>query len=132
MTAWDITPSGVKSVLSLVELAADDLGKDFKGYGEHLKDAVLSAGTISGPYCGNAPVGPVDVALASFASDAESQIRFVAARIKKTMEGTVDAVTAYVEGDVAMAAHAQREAAKAPTPRELKAVGEKADHRGGE
>lgn len=131
MTGWDISPSGVESILSLVGLAADDLSKDVKGYGESVRDAAQSAGTISGPYCGTAPVGPVGAAVANFVSDTESQIRFMAARIQKTMDGTVKATGEYIEGDLAMAARAQREAAKAPTPAELRAVGEQTSRHAG-
>jgi hypothetical protein len=132
VTGWDITPSGVQSILSLVGLAADDLSKDIKGYGESVEDAAMFAGTISGPYCGAAPAGPVGAAVANFVSDTQGRIRFMAARTKKTMDGTVEATTAYLEGDLAMAADAQREPAKAPTPEELQAVGQRAGDRGGE
>ncbi|MFC8534470.1 DUF6507 family protein [Streptomyces sp. NPDC057249] len=49
----------MESILSLVGLAAKDLSKDVRGYGRNVEDAALSAGTISGPYCGEAPAGPV-------------------------------------------------------------------------
>ncbi|MFJ6012899.1 DUF6507 family protein [Streptomyces sp. NPDC092952] len=39
MTGWDIKPSGVESVLSLVGLAGEDLSKSVKGYGENVEDA---------------------------------------------------------------------------------------------
>ncbi|MFF4095599.1 DUF6507 family protein [Streptomyces sp. NPDC001834] len=132
MTGWDIRPGGVESVLSLVGLAAEDLSKGVKGYGESAEAAALSAGTISGPYCGEAPTGPVGAAVANFVADTQRQIRFMAARTRKSMDGTVKATTEYIEGDLAMAARAQREAAKAPTPAEIRAVGEKSGHRGGE
>ncbi|MFG3528795.1 DUF6507 family protein [Streptomyces sp. NPDC047917] len=131
MTGWDIRPSGVESVLSLVGLAADDLSKGVRGYGTNVEDAALHAGTISGPYCGEAPSGPVGAAVANFISDTQQQIRFMAARTKKSMDGTVKATTEYIEGDLAMAARAQHEAAKAPTPAEIRAVGQKPGHRGG-
>ncbi|MFD0625810.1 DUF6507 family protein [Streptomyces sanglieri] len=131
MTGWDIRPSGVESALSLVGLAAEDLSKGVRGYGKSVEDAALHAGTISGPYCGEAPAGPVGAAVANFISDTQQQIRFMAARTKKSMDGTVKATTEYVEGDLAMAARAQREASKAPTPAEIRAVGQKPGHRGG-
>jgi hypothetical protein len=132
VTGWDITPSGVESILSLVGLATDDLGKDLKGYGKSVEEAAQWAGTISsGPYCGTAPVGPVGAAIANFVSDTEAQIRFMAARIKKTTDGTVEATKAYLEGDLEMAARAQRAAAAVPTPAELRAVAQ-TDHNGGE
>ncbi|MEU4683652.1 DUF6507 family protein [Streptomyces xinghaiensis] len=122
MTGWDITPSGVESVLSQVRTAAGDLSEDISAYGESVRSAAASAGTISGPYCGDAPAGPVGAAVVNFVSDTQSQIVFMAARTRKTMDGTVKAVTEYLEGDLEMAARAQREAAKAPTPAELRAV----------
>lgn len=133
MTAWDIKPSGVQSILSLVGLATDDLSKGVRGYGESVEDAALSAGTISGPYCGEAPAGPVGAAVVNFVSDTQPKITFMAARTKKSMDGTVEATTAYLEGDLDMAAQAQRDAARAPTPAEIKAVGQKpGGDRGGE
>ncbi|MEU1149054.1 DUF6507 family protein [Streptomyces sp. NPDC005863] len=132
MTTWDITPSGVESILSLVGLAADDLSKDLKGYGTSAQDAATWVGTITGPTCGEAPVGPVGAAVANFVSDTENSIRFLAARTRKTMDGTVEATTAYIDGDLEMAERAQREAAKAPTPEELRAVGKPSDDKGGE
>lgn len=133
MSGWDITPSGVESILSLVGLAADDLSKDLKAYGKSVEEAARYAGTISGPYCGSGPpVGPVGTAVANFASDTRGQITFMAARIKKTMKGTVEATNAYIDGDLAMAAQTQREAAKVPTPAELRAVAGRPGRRGGE
>ncbi|MFF8691576.1 DUF6507 family protein [Streptomyces sp. NPDC015144] len=123
MTGWDIKPSGVESVLSLVGLAGEDLSKSVMGYGENVEDAALNVGTISGPYCGEVPSGPVGAAVADFIGDTQQRIRFMAARTRKTMDGTVKAVSEYVDGDLTMAARAQREAAKAPTPAELRAVG---------
>ncbi|MEV5983999.1 DUF6507 family protein [Streptomyces sp. NPDC052051] len=131
MTKWDISPGGVESILSLVGLAADDLSKDVKGYGGSVEEAAQFAGTISGPYCGAVPVGPVGAAVANFVTDTEGSIRFMVVRIQKTMDGTVKATTAYVAGDLDMAARAQSEAVKAPTPAELLAVGEQKSHHGG-
>lgn len=130
MTGWDITPSGVASVLSLVGLAADELSKDVQGYGTNVEDAARWVGTISGPYC-EVPTGPVGVAVADFASDTQGSIRFMAARTKKTLDGTVKATTEYVEGDLAMAAQAQREAAATPSAHELAAVGRESSDKGG-
>ncbi|MEU2789512.1 DUF6507 family protein [Streptomyces sp. NPDC007100] len=132
MTKWDIDPGRVASILSLVGLAGDDLSKDVKGYGDHVHDASMWVGTISGQYCGDAPVGPVGVAVADFVSDTERKIQFMAARLKKTLDGTVEATGEYVKGDLAMAADAQQEAVKVPTAAELAAVSEKADGKGGE
>ncbi|MCX0245229.1 DUF6507 family protein [Streptomyces drozdowiczii] len=131
MTEWDIDPGGVESILSLVGLAAKDLSKDVRGYGRNVQDAAVSAGTISGPYCGEAPAGPVGAAVVNFVTDTQHKITFMAARAKKSMDGTVKATTEYIEGDLAMAARAQREAAKAPTPAELRAAGKPSGERDG-
>ncbi|MFB9461939.1 DUF6507 family protein [Streptomyces cinereospinus] len=65
--------------------------------------------------------------MSNFANDTQQKILFMAARTKKTMEGTVKATVEYVEGDLTMAADAQREVAAAPTPEELKAAAGKPD-----
>ncbi|WP_345560503.1 DUF6507 family protein [Streptomyces plumbiresistens] len=127
MTGWDISPSGVQSILSLVGQAADELSEAVQGYGKSAQSAAVSAGTISGPSCGNAPVGPVGAAVANFVTDTEYKVKFMGARTRKTMEGTIAATTEYVEGDLRMAADAQREASKAPTTQELNAVAGKRD-----
>ncbi|MFC7306829.1 DUF6507 family protein [Streptomyces monticola] len=130
MTAWDITPSGVNSILSLVGDAGDDLEKHVKAYGKHVESAAASAGTVGvatyGPYVpGSAPrAGIVAAALANFVTDTQTKVAFMAARTSKTMNGTVEATTAYTEGNLQMAADIQSKALAAPDPSELMPKGD--------
>jgi hypothetical protein len=113
---WDIDTAGVKSVLIKTGNVADDIEAQAKSYGSHLESAATSAGTLT--MGGERPEGgPVGAALAEFAQRTRDDITYVAARAGKSIQGTVDATTAYVEGDLGMAADAQRETLKAPDPR---------------
>ncbi|MEV0123581.1 DUF6507 family protein [Streptomyces sp. NPDC050703] len=114
MPAWDISPSGVDSVTSLVRMAMDDVAKDVKAYGDHVENAVASAGTISPAYCGAAPVGPVGAALRLFVAETENDVRFLAKRSVKSVNGAIEATNHYVAGDLEQAANAQQQAAQAP------------------
>ncbi|WP_369216036.1 DUF6507 family protein [Streptomyces flavofungini] len=114
MPAWDITPSGVDSVTSLVGLAMDDVAKDVRAYGEHIESAAGSAGTIGPPVCGAAPVGPVGAALRLFVAETANDVRFLAKRSAKSVNGAIEATNHYVAGDLEQAANAQQQAAQAP------------------
>ncbi|MER5254512.1 MULTISPECIES: DUF6507 family protein [unclassified Streptomyces] len=119
MPAWDISPSGVDSVTSLVGLAMDDLAKDVKAYGTDAESAATSAGTISSGYCGDVPVGPIGVALALFVDKSAEDALFPGARAAKSVNGAIEATNHYVHGDLEQAATAQRNAEKAP---DMKAI----------
>ncbi|GGR69539.1 hypothetical protein GCM10010252_04490 [Streptomyces aureoverticillatus] len=119
MPAWDITPSGVDSVASLVGLAMDDMAKDVKAYGKDMKSAASSAGTISGGYCGAAPTGPVGMALALFVDGKMGEVLSLGARSANSVNGAIEATNHYINGDLQDAANAQRKAAKAPDVKEL-------------
>ncbi|MFJ2769911.1 DUF6507 family protein [Streptomyces sp. NPDC087300] len=119
MPAWDISPSGVDSVTSLVGLAMDDVAKDVKAYGEDVRSAASSAGTISAGYCGAAPVGPVGAALALFVERTAGDVLFLSARASKSVNGAIEATNFYVAGDLEQAENAQEQAAKAP---DMKAI----------
>lgn len=113
MPAWDITPSGVDSVASLVGLAMDDMAKDIKAYGTDMKSAAASAGTITEGYCGKVPTGAVGMALALFADRTAGDALFLGARAAKSVNGAIDATNHYLNGDLEQAATAQRNAEKA-------------------
>ena len=97
-----------------------------KAYGEHLTSAASSAGTISadagsgggsGGSSGGgqkAQGGLVALALSQYAERASKDLQFVAARAGKSLQGVVDATTAYLHGDEQMAEQAQRGALAAP------------------
>ncbi|MBX9399664.1 hypothetical protein K4749_40815, partial [Streptomyces sp. TRM72054] len=80
--------------------------------------AASSAGTISAEGGGEggekAQGGLVALALSQYAERASKDLQFVAARAGKSLQGVVDATTAYLNGDMEMAAEAQRNTLKAP------------------
>ncbi|WP_438948486.1 DUF6507 family protein [Streptomyces atratus] len=88
-------------------------------YGDHLSSAASSAGTISaeggdggggGEGGEKAAGGLVALALSQFAEHTTPDLKFIAARAGKSLQGAVDATTAYLNGDLEMAAEAQRKA----------------------
>ncbi|MFI5775487.1 DUF6507 family protein [Streptomyces sp. NPDC051658] len=88
-------------------------------YGDHLSSAASSAGTITaeggdgggGGKDGEQAVGGlVALALSQFAEHTTPDLKFIAARAGKSLTGAVDATTAYLNGDLDMAAEAQRKA----------------------
>ncbi|MFF0034206.1 DUF6507 family protein [Streptomyces avermitilis] len=88
-----------------------------KSYGEHLTSAATNAGTISAEGGGGgekAAGGLVALALSQYAEHAAIDLKFIAARAGKSLQGAVDATTAYLNGDQEMAAEAQRKALSAP------------------
>ncbi|WP_078956072.1 DUF6507 family protein [Streptomyces sp. NRRL B-1140] len=109
--------------------AASKLEKYAKAFGEHLTSAASSAGTVSAEGGGEgggekAQGGLVALALSQYAEHATKDLKFVAARAGKSLQGVVDATTAYLNGDEEMAAEAQRNTLKAP-PVDLPGVGKK-------
>lgn len=54
--------------------------------------------------------GLVALALSKFAEHTTPDLKFIAARAGKSLTGAVDATTAYLNGDLDMAAEAQRKA----------------------
>ncbi|MFE5601646.1 DUF6507 family protein [Streptomyces coelicoflavus] len=114
MTGWDVSPSGVEFVTSLVQDAMDDVAKDVKAYGTDVVSAAASAGTISGVYCGEAPAGPIGVALALFTEKTAGDVLFLGARAAKSVNGACEATAYYVAGDEEMATRAQSNALTAP------------------
>ena len=114
MTGWDVSPSGVEFVTSLVQDAMDDVAKDVKAYGTDVVSAAASAGTISGVYCGEAPTGPIGVALALFTEKTAGDAVFLGARAAKSVNGAREATAYYLAGDEEMAARAQGKALTAP------------------
>jgi hypothetical protein len=100
MGNWDIDPKGVKGVLTKVETHAGDLGDALSSFATDLEN------------CGSA-IGQsiVAKALSDFASAKAPDLKSVSSRIKNAMNGTVNAVTDYIHGNLEMAANAQHAAA---------------------
>ncbi|MBC9719803.1 hypothetical protein H9Y04_45930 [Streptomyces sp. TRM66268-LWL] len=115
VSGWDIRPQGVQGVLKTTGETAGGIEKQATSFGEHLKSAATSAGTIAAEGAeGSDQGGLVALALSQFAEHAVKDIKFVAARAGKSLTGAVEATTAYLNGDTEMAAEAQRKALSAP------------------
>ncbi|GAP51795.1 DUF6507 family protein [Streptomyces azureus] len=128
MPGWDLKPQGISHVLKTTGDAASKLEKYATAFGEHLTSAATHAGTISAEGGGEggekAQGGLVALALSQYAEHATKDLKFVAARAGKSLQGAVDATTAYLNGDEEMAAEAQRNTLKAP-PVDLPGVGKR-------
>lgn len=118
MPSWDLKPQGISHVLQTTGDTASNLEKHAKAFGDHLTSAASSAGTISAEGGGQggekAQGGLVALALSQYAEHATKDLQFIAARAGKSLQGAVDATTAYLNGDLEMAAEAQRKALSVP------------------
>ncbi|MCX5340728.1 DUF6507 family protein [Streptomyces atratus] len=119
MTGWDLKPQGISGVLKTTGEVASKLQTYATSYGDHLSSAASSAGTISaeggdggggGEGGEKAAGGLVALALSQFAEHTTPDLKFIAARAGKSLQGAVDATTAYLNGDLEMAAEAQHKA----------------------
>ncbi|WSX27802.1 DUF6507 family protein [Streptomyces sp. NBC_00984] len=119
MTGWDLKPQGIQGVLKTTGEIASKIQTHATSYGDHLSSAASSAGTITaeggdgggGGKDGEQAVGGlVALALSQFAEHTTPDLKFIAARAGKSLTGAVDATTAYLNGDLDMAAEAQRKA----------------------
>jgi hypothetical protein len=111
---WDIDPVGVRGVLIKTGNVADDIQGEATSFSGNVESAAKSAGTLSMGAGDQPESGLVGAALAEFVEKTKDDITYIAARSGKSIQGTVDATTAYVQGDLTMAADAQRAALKAP------------------
>jgi hypothetical protein len=105
MSAWDIDPAGVQGVLSRTQSVA----AEFEGQLASMTSAMESGATNS-----SSPI--VASAVQGFGSAVESEVRFVLSRTNAAISGCAQAVNAYAQGDVDMAANAQRNAAGVSVP----------------
>jgi hypothetical protein len=115
VTGWDIDVVGVYGVLSKTGVEAKNLSDAGVAMQGNLEEAASSAGTITsqhGPYASTA--GLVGAALGEFLQGWSRDLLYVAERASRSMNGAAEATGHYVEGDIAMAAAAQHEAAKEP------------------
>ncbi|MFF2014068.1 DUF6507 family protein [Streptomyces sp. NPDC058195] len=121
MTGWDLKPQGIQGVLKTTGEVAAKIQTYATSYGEHLSSAASSAGTITaegggggeggGGKDGEGAVGGlIALALSQFAEQTTPDLKYIAARAGKSLTGAVDATTAYLNGDLDMAAEAQRKA----------------------
>ncbi|MFE6364158.1 DUF6507 family protein [Streptomyces sp. NPDC057806] len=113
MPKWDVSPSGVASVVSNVGEVMKVLDDIVQAYAGDLEGAATAAGTLapggsSGEHKGQ--TGLVAAAIAEFIEGTADELKFVGTRVGKTVTGAVDATVAYQEGDLNMAAEVQRRA----------------------
>ncbi|WP_030252959.1 DUF6507 family protein [Streptomyces violens] len=133
MTGWDISPAGVRSVISEVREAADGMNAGLRLYGSSVQGAMESAGTLAfgGEGAGGGQAsGLVPVALATFAKESERDVAFLPLRASNSANGAVEATNAYVTGSLEQAWNAQHQATLAPdVSAVLEAARKKADEK---
>ncbi|WP_052869803.1 DUF6507 family protein, partial [Streptomyces niger] len=114
MAGWDLDPQGISGVLKTTGEFAGKIETHTKAYGEHLQSAATHAGTIAaegeahggggGGGKGEKPAGGlVALALSQFSEHTLNDLKFIAMRAGKSLNGAVEATTAYTNGDLEMA-----------------------------
>ena len=101
MSRWDIDPAGVRSVVSRTIDHAEGFERQARSYETALGSAVEASGSQI-----------VGQALVDFATHNAPAFQFLVDRTSRVLEGAVDATRAYLNGDLAMAEHAQRNAGR--------------------
>ncbi|MFY1705773.1 DUF6507 family protein [Micromonospora sp. WMMA1923] len=105
MSAWDISPDGVRGVLNRTQTAAAPFEGQMKSLNSALEgSAVQSSSEIVGK------------ALQGFVTSIRPDLEFVFTRTGACVNAAAQATNAYVQGDLDMAANAQRSATAAPDP----------------
>ncbi|MEU1362481.1 DUF6507 family protein [Micromonospora zamorensis] len=105
MSAWDISPGGVRDVLNRTHAAAAPFEGQMTKFNSALEgSAVQSSSEIVGQ------------ALQGFVESIRTDLEFVFTRTGACMNAAAQATNAYVQGDLDMAANAQRSASAAPDP----------------
>jgi hypothetical protein len=114
MPAWDISPSGVQSVISNVSDVMKVLDEIIQAYSGDVQGAATSAGTLAPGGAGGehkGQTGLVAAALAEFMEGTADELKFIGVRVGRSVNGAVEATVAYRDGDLEMAAEVQRRAA---------------------
>ncbi|MEU3548979.1 DUF6507 family protein [Streptomyces longwoodensis] len=115
VTGWDIDVAGVRGVLRNTGTVAKDLSDTGMAMQDNLEDAASAAGTLTdqfGPYASTA--GLVGAALSAFLEHWTRDLVYLSDRTSRSVNGAAEATGHYIQGDLTMAATAQREAAKEP------------------
>lgn len=100
MSSWDIDPAGVRGVVNRTVEEAKKFEGEAKTYATAIENAAASCGS-----------GIVAKALADFAAHHKDAFKFLVERSSKVITAGVEATQAYIQGDLEMAARAQRNAA---------------------
>ncbi|MEO3751585.1 DUF6507 family protein [Streptomyces sp. B6B3] len=114
MPTWDIQPLGVRDVLDRTVDRANDIEGWGSGYSDHLNNAATYAGTLAMNGQAAPAMGIVGAALNEFAEATQTDVQYIVARASASLTGASDATMAYVDGDLEMAAEAQRQALRPP------------------
>jgi hypothetical protein len=103
---WDIHPAGVKSVVTKVAGHVTDghgggvtLEHELKDFGDHLQNAAVAAASE-----------PIGTALKEFVEHYSAGLKSMATKTGSCITGAVGATKAYIQGDLEMAAEAQKKA----------------------
>jgi hypothetical protein len=103
MVAWDIDPAGVSGVVNKTK----DVAEDFE-------DQLTAIGTALTGGANNSGSGIIQQAISDYADTSAPDIKFIVHRTGQTLTAAVAATNAYIDGDLQMAAEAQRSATAAP------------------
>lgn len=109
MSRWDIHPAGVQGVLGRTQATAGDFEHQMNRMNTALQG---SASQSSSDIVAQALVGYAN-------QSAMPQIRAVFTRTAACLNGAAQAVNAYLDGDLEMAANAQASASEAPDAAEM-------------
>jgi hypothetical protein len=101
VSRWDIDPAGVRSVVSRTIDQAKGFEREAKAYEAALGDAVGASGSQI-----------VGQALVDFTTHNAQAFQYLVDHTSRVLNGAIDATAAYLDGDLAMAGNAQRNAAR--------------------
>lgn len=112
MARWKIEPLGVKGVVVKAEGHATSLSTAVSSFGTDLENCAQAIGASI-----------VTKALSDFGQARSAELKGVGTRITTAMNGTVQAVNAYITGNLEMAKNAQHQAAQVVPPTHVPAGG---------
>ncbi|ARD42550.1 hypothetical protein B6G06_09505 [Actinomyces gaoshouyii] len=111
MSSWDINPASVALIIESVRTTAEeDLMTALTGIGTQ-EDAVIAPCTEPSPLSGSGNAPLVASAIGTFFENRKSRFEGLGERVCAALNGTVSAVTAYVNQDESGALEYQRSAA---------------------
>jgi Family of unknown function (DUF6507) len=109
MSGWNIHPAGVKSVVTKVgghvtdgHGGGDTLEHHLKDFGDHIEHAGTAAAS-----------SPIGTALKEFVEHYSPSLKGMASKTGSCIKGAVDATKFYIQGDLEMAAEAEKKAGQA-------------------
>ncbi|SEF44209.1 hypothetical protein SAMN04489712_10134 [Thermomonospora echinospora] len=112
MTGWNIAPGEVANVVTTVggyigdADGGDGLVGQIEDFARHVEDAAMAASSM-----------PIGTALKEYVTHTSPGLKGMVTKTASCVTGAVQATKAYINGDLEMAAEAQRNAVDAPAPR---------------